>query len=575
MLTHSIFHTFVAMKRSGIRLPGWGLIVMQALLLLSLIWFGIHYHREFEQNLTDKYRQQLSHTSATARLSVLSYFEKFSENLINLAHNPEVIRITRERSAPEKADGYCPLETMFNIHRHEIDALILMDTGALVIKRIANDTLNLLHMMCIGHPKANPNVPEDSVYYSDIFINHKNQKAITLSCPVYDQDQRIGILRWMITIESINNHFLNAIQKDMHVHFTISDQEGRLLSNIEAYQEWLCRNLCQCEDFKIAGPFIESFDQLEDDGSGKLFLRPLGCEVYSAWSSLSTGNKLWKVIVMMPASLLDDAMLKHGIITYSVTALALFIMLSITILYYTTRLKKSRLETEAKYLGKLADSQMQLNEEREKRLSAQITGQERERHRISRELHDGLGQLLLAMRLRLKGASDSDPVTGEICNEEISGLLNETIDEVKRISYGLSPVMLLELGIVKALGRYCQEMAARSGIKIEFVSYGISDPPAGEISTHLFRIAQEALSNAIRHANPSEIDLQLLGSKDKFTLVIQDNGNGFEFKPQRYLPGNGIDNMRDRVTIINGQFEILSVPGTGTTITVKIPIKHE
>lgn len=563
------------MKFSGVKNSVWGLVLVQIILLMLLAWFGFHYHREFEQNLTEKYSQQLSHTSATSRLAVLSYFEKFSENLINLSHNPEVIQMTLKGFATEETDGSSPLDVLFNIHKHEIDALILMDTSAKVIKRIANDTLHLHHMMCIGHSAANPSVPEDSVYYSDIFVNHKNQKAITLSCPVYFEGERIGILRWMITIESINNHFLQAIEHDRHVHFVISDHEGRLLSNTEAYQQWLCDNLCQCSEFRLTGSFVHAYDELGQDGSGKLSLRPLGCEIYAAWSSFRVGKNEWKVVVMMPSEVLDASMVRHAVITYSATGLALIVMLSMTVLYYSTRLKKSRLETEAKYLGRIAESQMQLNEERSKRLSAQITGQEKERHRISRELHDGLGQLLLAMRLRLKSAGEEKSESCNECLAEISELLNDTIEETKRISYGLSPVILLELGIVKALGRYCQEMAVRSGKTIEFVSYGIPEPLDQEISTHLFRIAQEAVTNALRHANADSIDIQLLGSREKITLVIQDDGKGFHYRHGASTNGNGIDNMRDRAIILNGSFEILSAPGEGTVITAKIPIQHE
>ncbi|MFO7722038.1 MAG: histidine kinase, partial [Bacteroidales bacterium] len=453
-------------KRFKVDLRGIWLILLQCLLLSGLLWFGNRYHREFEENLTGKYRQQLSNTAAMARLSVISYFEKFSQNLINLSHHPEVIRMAVTRT-PSPAHLHCPLENLFSVHQAEIDALILMDTSSLVIKRIANDTADLHHMMCIGNARANPQVPRDSVYFSDIFINHKNQKAITISCPVYEQDKRVGILRWMITIESINNHLLHAVDQDPNVHFAITDEDGRLLSNAGAYLSWLCENLCQCGEIKIQGALVGNYGALGMNSSGKLNLQPLGCEVYAAWNTFFVGKREWKLLVMMPGNELDQALWKHGTITYGLTAVALILILSLTILYFTTRMKKTRLETEARYLAQLAETQTLLNEEREKRLSAQITGQERERHRISRELHDGLGQLLLAMKLKLKSNRDSmSPENTHDAASDISGLLNEMIDEVKRISYGLSPAILLELGIDKALNRYCREMAERSGVRI-------------------------------------------------------------------------------------------------------------
>ncbi len=557
---------------------GWWLIALQALLLVFLVIFGIKYQKEFEENLTGKYRQQLSNTAETAKLSVISYFEKYSGNLVNLSHDPHIIGMALTGNPDYDDTGYCPMENLFRIHRHEIDALILMDTSSLVIKRIADDTLNFHHMMCIGNKRANPVVPADSVYYSDIFANHKNQKAITISCPVYNNGIRVGILRWMITIESINNHFLNIINRERSAHFIITDNRGRLLSNAEAYRDWLCTNMCRCEEFRIHGPVIKNYEQLEIEGSGNLNLLPLGCRVYAAWSSFNMGANDWKLMVMLPVKELERAMWKHGIVTWIIMGVSIIIIISMTILIVKTRSKKLRLETEAEYLGKLAITQSQLREEREKRLSAQIAGQERERKRISRELHDGLGQLLLTMKLRLGGTNRKSASSGEghegltAQEQEMQEMLGKTIEEVKRISYGLSPVMLDELGIIKALERYSQDISQMSGIRIEFVNYGIAGFNDQEKCTHIYRIVQEAVTNSVRHGNPTEINIQLLAGNERITLMIQDDGDGFDVDFLKNGEGNGIDNMRDRTKILNGEFEISSKPGEGTSVIVKIPL---
>jgi signal transduction histidine kinase len=563
-------------KRNMKPFTGWWLVVIQGALLVVLAWFGYKYHREFEQNLVDKYSQQLSHTASTARLSVLSYFGKFTDNLINLSHDPQIIAMVRAGAAPEKT-LYCPLENLFAIHRNEIDALILMDTTSLIIKRIANDSADLHHMMCIGNPLANPSVPKDSVYYSDVFVNHKNQKAITLSCPVYDAGQRIGILRWMITIASIDQHFLNTVRYDQQVHFVITDQTGRLLSDQEAYLEWLCENMCRCEQFNIRGPVIDNYELLLPTGSGKLKLLPLGCKVYGAWNRFAVGHRDWKLMVMMPSEALEKAMRAHGIITWGITGVGLMIILSMTLLIISTRNKRMRLETAAAYLAELATTQQQLTEEREHRLSAQITGQEQERQRISRELHDGLGQMLLAMKLRMKEwiASSEGPTSDASPSVKFADLLNETIVEVKRISYGLSPVMLEELGIIKALERYCHDMESRTGVNIDCVSYGVTVLESNEQGAHLFRIVQEAVMNAIRHGRATEINIQLLAGSGRLTLLIQDNGSGFFPETKKQHTGNGLNNIRDRALTLGGTAIIESAPGEGTTITVKIPIDHE
>jgi signal transduction histidine kinase len=569
--------------RVGLR-RGWWLLAIQGLLLVLLLVFGLRYLREFSGNLTGKYRQQLTGTASTARLIAEGFFQKYAENLIMLANDPHVREMARNRT-PSSFTGDCPMERMFSIHRSEIDALFLMDTTSLVIKRIGNDTIEPDHMMCIGNTMANPLVPPDSVYYSDIFINHKNGKAITLSCPVYDGGVRIGIVRWMITLESISRMFLRTMEGDGHTLIILVDEGGRLLSNEADYYIWLYGSCCDCpeEGERQRHPVIRSLAGLTATGSGILVPGvPGGCSAYGAWSEFFMGDRSRRIVVMMPTGALEDAMFQHRAITFGLMGVALVIILSMTVFIFITRGRKVQLETEARYLGRLAETQMQLSEERERRLSAQITGREQERQRISRELHDGLGQMLLALKLRLRGTGGVSlrSSAGTVPLPEASGgdalaLLDQTITEVRRISDGLAPVMLQELGLLKALEKYCRQMGDHAGIRIDFVHYGPGILPDGGQGTHLFRIVQEGVTNAIRHSSATEVNVQLLASYDRITVLIQDNGSGIGPGTLHNPEGTGIDNMRDRATIMGGRFDIVSSPDEGTTITVKIPVHHE
>lgn len=540
---------------------------MQGLLLVFLVVFGIRYYRESSQNLTEQYRQQLAGTSATARLSAESFFRKYSENLRLLARDPGLrVLISGEEDTADAP--FCLMENLFSIHRTEVDALILMDTTSLVIKRIGNDTIEPDHMMCIGNTMANPVVPPDSVYYSDIFVNHKNQKAITLSCPVYENGQRVAIVRWMVTIESINRHLMQALEEDELTHFVVFDEEGRLLSSDEDYYGWLCGVAgCDCSGDWYRRPVIRSFGRLKMTGSGTLELAPPGCRVYGAWSELTVGSRSWRIMVMMPVVELESVMSRHRATTMAMTGVVLAISISMLFVVLNMRNKRSKLETEARYLERLARTQTQLKEEREQRLSAQITGQELERQRLSRELHDGLGQMLLALKLRIQGEAPQS----DVASSEPIALLEQTITEAKRISEGLSPAVLHELGVLEAIEKYCNSSSQHTGITIDFVHYGLDGNINKEISTHLYRIVQEGVSNAIRHSHASEINIQLLAGQIRITLLIQDNGKGFNPEARDHKKGTGLDNMRDRATILNGTFDLTSTPQEGTTIVIKIP----
>jgi len=219
-----------------------------------------------------------------------------------------------------------------------------------------------------------------------------------------------------------------------------------------------------------------------------------------------------------------------------------------------------------------------LKEEREKRLSAIIDGQEMERQRMSRELHDGLGQFLIAIKLKLENIINTQQ-TIKTPLLEVQEMFNTTIDEIRKISDNLMPSILKEFGLETALRNLCKMMAQATNIRIQFESLPLKKKLSERISTYLYRIAQEALNNIVKHAEATEVSIQLLELGNTIQLIIEDNGKGFYFGPSFKSQGNGIYNMRERVNVLGGTIEIKSetgkyVPGCshGTIIEIKIPI---
>lgn len=222
-------------------------------------------------------------------------------------------------------------------------------------------------------------------------------------------------------------------------------------------------------------------------------------------------------------------------------------------------------------ISKRKEVESALKEEREKRLSAIIDGQEMERQRMSRELHDGLGQFLIAIKLKL----ETIITTQKTCSEpliEVQEMFNTTIDEVRKISDNLMPSILKEFGLETALRNLCKMMARASNIKIQFESLPIKKKLEERISTYLYRISQEGLNNIVKHAQATEAGIELLELGSYIQLIIEDNGKGFNFDQHFKSPGNGIYNMHERVNVIGGSIEIKSKPGKGTIIEIKIPI---
>lgn len=213
----------------------------------------------------------------------------------------------------------------------------------------------------------------------------------------------------------------------------------------------------------------------------------------------------------------------------------------------------------------------QLKEERLKRMSALYDGQEIERQRISRELHDGLGQKLIAIKLLLESTSKQNIDETRATLEDVKGSFLKTIEEVRQISNNLAPNILNESGIDIALKNLCDSVQKSAKIDIELSvhgDYSISDP---KVKFYIYRIAQEALNNAVKHSSASTIQIQLIGNSENIILVVEDDGKGFIYDSDFCSTCNGIYNMKERARLLNGTIDIETEPLMGTTIRLKVP----
>ena len=209
----------------------------------------------------------------------------------------------------------------------------------------------------------------------------------------------------------------------------------------------------------------------------------------------------------------------------------------------------------------LKEEQLRIATER-----ALLDGQEREQARLSRELHDGLGPLLTSLKLLVQRVEMQ-----EVSKSKLKSLLDETISEVRRMTYNLMPQSLLDFGVGHTLARWIELMQKATNTKIHYTNdmKVESTLPVG-INVGLYRIAQEALSNAIKHAKATEIKLSLTEFDDKVSFYLQDDGIGFD--PGTVSSGIGLVNMKERCRILNGTFRLTS-GNDGTQIEVEIPIQ--
>ena len=196
-----------------------------------------------------------------------------------------------------------------------------------------------------------------------------------------------------------------------------------------------------------------------------------------------------------------------------------------------------------------------------------VESQEEERARLSRDLHDGISQWLVSIKLqieagliRMTSAKPDQQQAAQAVFEHAADQLSNVMGEVRRISHNLRPAILDDLGLAAALHHLGQEYTLSSGTPVQFEATGITDCLADVANTVFFRIAQEALTNIERHAGASTIDIRLAGDGKGVALRISDDGVGFDAEGIALHPkhGIGLRNMMERMDAIGGRFEIVS-----------------
>ncbi|MGK6351631.1 ATP-binding protein [Parapedobacter sp. DT-150] len=229
------------------------------------------------------------------------------------------------------------------------------------------------------------------------------------------------------------------------------------------------------------------------------------------------------------------------------------------------------------FLWKLAKEKLQSMTQKE-RLSQYQTilhVQEEERNRIARDLHDGLGGLLAGIKLRLSAlTSRSLSAAPQVEEEEelslVIGDLNTASDELRRIARNMMPETLLNIGLEHALSDLCKFL---NSLRTRILFQGLDLKPAytGTIMTNVYRIVQELLTNALKHADASQIIVQCSDEKDHLFLTVEDNGKGFDALNLK-TGGIGLKSIENRVALLNGRMETDTQPHRGTTISITIPI---
>jgi two-component system sensor histidine kinase UhpB len=216
-----------------------------------------------------------------------------------------------------------------------------------------------------------------------------------------------------------------------------------------------------------------------------------------------------------------------------------------------------------------------LEAERRRTSSAALAAQEEERARVARDLHDEVNQSLTGLLLRLEAARVKAPV--ELAHElaDTKALANQAMQELLMLARQLRPTALDDLGLKAALAGHVSELGRQGKIKTSFEAEGDFSALPSDVQLVVYRVAQEALSNAARHSGAETVRVRLRrdDSKagDRVELTVGDDGSGFTF--EQAARGLGIAGMRERALLVGGDIEVESRPNVGTRVTLRVPLR--
>ncbi len=258
---------------------------------------------------------------------------------------------------------------------------------------------------------------------------------------------------------------------------------------------------------------------------------------------------------------------KNGLINWLLGILSIFLLaVALFSLLLFRNNKKLTRQKEINYLQQLKESK----QNQEIRVAnALIEGEENERKRLAGDLHDGLGGMLAGVKLDLSRlATNSEFQVTENDLFRVIEQLDTSTSELRRIARNLMPESLLHLGLKVALQDMCSTLN-KPDLQVNFQAFSVENNLTKDIQIHIYRIVQELLTNAVKHAQASQILVQCSQNGNRFFITVEDNGKGFDPDIMQNKNGIGLENIKRRVNYLKGEIEIISAYQEGTTINIE------
>lgn len=376
--------------------------------------------------------------------------------------------------------------------------------------------------------------------YSSLALIHFNIGILYASREEFKQAQ-VNFERGLSYAEQVD---LLALRAKIHLELTeLFEKDGNYLKSLSHLQDYL-----HLHDSLINISKVESLTEMQ--------------------TKYETEKKIQQIELLNQKTKAQQAE-RNFILAVAMVLLLMLISLGI---YF---IQRNRI---AKRNARIAQQELEavLDEQEIKTYNAMLEGQEEERMRIATDLHDRLGSMLSTIKLMfnsLEEKVDKAQIENQKQYAKANDLLDQACTEVRTISHNLGTGMVANFGLQRAMEELCESIDQTGKVKCQFLNHNLANSYKLDIEINLYRITQEALNNAIKHAKAKLISVQLNDLGNELSLHIEDDGQGFD--PQNIDLGMGLKNLEKRAEKIAGHLHIDSSLGRGTSIIVEVPLNTE
>ena len=317
-----------------------------------------------------------------------------------------------------------------------------------------------------------------------------------------------------------------------------------------------------------------SYDYSEDSIHTKLHLDQILINTQELETKYNVAKKEAAILTLNKEKQIQALTLQERTIYITVLTVVLVVLLLIGWLIRTDMMRKEKLLMAER---EVREQQIQILQKEKELLTthALMEGQEAERSRLAKDLHDGLGGILTGTKYALSSMKQNMIISAEnaAAFEKTMNMLDQSITELRRVAHNMMPESLLKLSLNDALDDYCLQVTNSGALKVTYQSFDIDNLTADEpVTIAVYRIVQELINNVVKHAKAGNAIVQLTHKGEILGITVEDDGAGFQLQDLGFAEGMGYKNLKSRVDFLKGKIDVKSEPGKGTSVFIQLPV---